>query len=74
MHQHHDHGMTGGPIAEDDKAICPVMHLPVSKHEAKEKGLVREFEGNTYYLCCPTCATSFDNNPAQYANDKEVSL
>lgn len=49
LHEHSDH-----PIDEADKAICPVMHIPVSKQEAVSKGLVREYEGKTYYLCSRT--------------------
>ena len=65
MHMHHhDHG--DQHIDESDKPICPVMHIPVSKKEAVTKGLVREYEGKTYYLCCQSCESMFDINPQQY--------
>lgn len=68
MHMHH-HEHNDHPIDEADKAICPVMHIPVSKQEAVSKGLVREYEGKTYYLCCKTCESMFDKNPEQYVDE-----
>lgn len=66
MHQHHEHAHAGGTIADNDKAICPIMHLPVSKSEAEAEGLTRTVEGHTYYLCCRTCGTIFDKDPERY--------
>lgn len=50
-----------------DIALCPVTHEQVSKIEAQNDHLVREYNGKTYYLCCEHCAVDFDRNPEQYA-------
>jgi len=49
------------------KAICPVMNSPVDKKTARSKRLVRTFQGKSIYLCCQSCVTLFDKNPATYA-------
>ncbi|MFC6356057.1 hypothetical protein [Luethyella okanaganae] len=51
-----------------DVAECPVMKgSMVDKAEAEAAGLVREYEGKQYWLCCAGCGPLFDANPAQYA-------
>lgn len=72
MHTQHDH-VGGSEIKVEDAAICPVMHLPVSKKLAKNEGLVRQFDGKSYYLCCSSCIGSFEENPAAYAHSKGLS-
>ena len=52
------------------KTMCVVMDTPVDKKTDRSKRLVREFKGETYYLCCQTCATLFDKDPAKYTADK----
>lgn len=47
-------------------AMCPVMHSPVHKKYARSKRMVRTFQGETIYLCCPPCVKLFDKNPAKY--------
>lgn len=73
MHNHEEHhhheDATGEP---NDLAVCPVMGVTVNKHEAEAKGLVRSHNGQTYYLCCNTCAGLFDADPDKYAS-KETS-
>lgn len=71
MHLHHDHAAGGAIIDEEDKAICPVMHIPVSKAEAAENGLVRSFNGMMYYFCCNTCTSMWDKNPDEYVKNHE---
>ncbi|MGC5077781.1 hypothetical protein [Agrococcus sp. DT81.2] len=78
-HGHHDHGVhhdhgTGGEaanptaVADDQVAECPVMAgSSVVKAEAEAAGLVREFDGNRYYLCCAACGPLFDADPRKYA-------
>lgn len=73
MHMDHDHAGGGIEIKEDDKAVCPVMHIPVSKHETEASGLVRTYNGEAYYLCCDVCVASFEQNPEQYANNRQGS-
>lgn len=55
----------------NDAAMCPVMKSPISKEVAKQKGLVREYNGKKYYLCCVACGSRFDKNPAQYTDKDE---
>lgn len=49
------------------KTMCVVMNTQVDKKTARSKRLVRQFQGEKYYLCCQTCATLFDKEPAKYA-------
>ncbi len=55
------------------QAICPVMKSPIDKKVAEERGLVREYNGKKYYLCCAGCGPQFDNDPIKYANQDENS-
>ena len=71
MHIDHDHAVSPANISDDDKAICPVMKVPVSKSEVTEDGLVREYSGKKYYLCCNTCVRQFDDDPEQYTEEQE---
>lgn len=63
---HHDHPGGGGSSEEADKAVCPVMNMPVSKREADTHGLIKIYKGKKYYLCCHTCTAMFDKNPEEY--------
>ncbi len=74
MHLHHEHAVGGAVIDEEDKAICPVMDIPVSKAEAAENGLVRSYRGKVYYLCCKTCVSQWDKDPEQYANSGDSGI
>lgn len=67
-HTHHHHPASGSPA---EMAMCPVMHIPVNKEEAKAHGLTRTYKGQTYYFCCNTCTGMFDKNPDQYADTQE---
>ena len=59
----HGHGAAAGDIAE-----CPVMAgSTVLKADAEAAGLVRDYEGTRYYLCCAACGPLFDADPAKYA-------
>ena len=68
MHeQTHTHEPVGGPPQNDkDRAICPVTHMEVGKKGAEAKGLVRTYQGETYYFCCNGCIAQFDENPEKY--------
>jgi len=74
MHLHYDHAISGSAIDDKDKAVCPVMNIPVSKHEADSYGLIKIYKGKKYYLCCDSCTTMFDKNPAQYVQDNESGV
>lgn len=66
MHLYNGHVAGGAVIDEPDKAICPVMQIPVSKAEATETGLVQSYKGEIFYFCCNTCTTMFDENVVEY--------
>lgn len=51
---------------ESSTATCPVMGSQTNKQTAEERGLVREIDGQKYYLCCEACGPLFDADPAQY--------
>lgn len=55
-----------------DQATCPVMKKPTNKQKAEEKGLVREYNGKKYYLCCAACAPAFDKNPEKYTGENNA--
>ncbi len=69
-HGHGDAQAAPSSVAEDDVvAECVVMPgTPVVKEEAELAGLVREYEGKKYYLCCDACGPLFDADPARYAH------
>lgn len=53
--------------SSEDVAECPVMvGTPVVKSDAEAEGLVREYDGRRYWLCCDTCADLFDGDPDGY--------
>ena len=64
-HTHHNHPIPANSPPEK-LATCPVMHIPVNKEEAMAHGLTRTYKGQTYYLCCNTCTSKFDNDPKKY--------
>jgi YHS domain-containing protein len=41
---------------------------PVCGMDVDEKGATHqsEYEGTTYYFCCPGCKSSFDKDPQKY--------
>lgn len=67
-HSDHNHHKSSDQPLGENTALCPVMKdIIVDKEEAKMQGRVREYGGQTYYLCCNTCVADFDANPQQYA-------
>jgi YHS domain-containing protein len=66
----HENADAAQRVVEDDLvAECVVMPgTPVVKEEAELAGLVREYEGKKYYLCCDACGPLFDADPAKYAH------
>lgn len=40
---------------------------PVVKSTAEAAGLYRDYDGERYFFCCPSCAPKFDADPAKYA-------
>ncbi|QUW20113.1 YHS domain-containing protein [Agrococcus sp. Marseille-Q4369] len=50
-------------------AECPVMPgSTILKGDAEAAGLVRDHDGERYYLCCAACGPLFDADPAKYAS------
>lgn len=45
----------------------PVCDESVDERNAKDKGWISEFEGQTHYFCSGDCKELFDQDPAQYA-------
>ena len=65
---HHHAPAADSAAAGDDVAECPVMRGSyVAKADAEAQGLVRDYEGTRYYLCCAACGPLFDADPAKYA-------
>ena len=44
-------------------AIDPVCKMQVEESKAAGKS---EYNGKTYYFCCPGCKAQFDRNPQDY--------
>lgn len=67
-HGTHEHATQSSTPAEaDEMAICPVMAgSPVVKSVAEAQGLVRDYEGQRYWLCCAGCGPLFDADPQRY--------
>jgi xanthine dehydrogenase accessory factor len=53
---HHDHGSGG-------TAIDPVCGMTVPPDDTSRPF---EFEGETYYFCCPGCRAAFEKDPSAY--------
>jgi xanthine dehydrogenase accessory factor len=54
----------GGP----EEAIDPVCNMTVTVKGARYH---TEYEGETYYFCCPACRKLFQNNPQDYVKVKQ---
>jgi Cu2+-exporting ATPase len=63
-HEAHHHTDAVGPA--DELAVCPVMNVKVNKAEAVRKGLTRQTKNGSVYLCCDSCATTYDENPEKF--------
>ncbi len=48
----------------------PVCGMMVDEKKAKLKS---DYNSKTYYFCAPGCKTTFDKNPAKYANSTGTS-
>lgn len=63
-------------IPAEFQAYCAVAGDLLDTRVAEENSLVSEYEGQTYYFCCPPCKPTFMANPEHYAGDtkKQISL
>ena len=44
-------------------SIDPVCKMKVDEQKAAGKS---DYNGKTYYFCCPDCPKAFEANPAKY--------
>lgn len=52
-----------------DMGICPVLHNKASQEYSYE------YNGKTYYFCCPMCIDEFKKDPQKYISKiKEINL
>lgn len=69
MCEAHNHAAPAATEAETETAECPVMRGNfVNKADAEAQGLVREYNGEKYYLCCAACGPLFDADPEKYVS------
>ena len=70
MHGHGEHkDMMKKAVSESDFGICPVMR------ESASEEYYYEYNGKTYYFCCPMCIEKFKQNPDEYISKiKEFNL
>lgn len=67
-HHHSGAPADAGAANPADLAQCPVMpDSTVVKADAEAAGLVRDYQGTRYWLCCSSCGPMFDADPAEYA-------
>ncbi len=53
--------------ADSNEVTCPVMNNKITKETAFATA---EYNGKTYYLCCPYCKSEFAKNPAKYVKSQ----
>ncbi|WP_448072961.1 YHS domain-containing protein [Georgenia yuyongxinii] len=63
-HAHGHHEVVAGP--GDEVVTCAVKGNATVRSRAEADGLVRDYQGERYYLCCGHCADMFDADPAAY--------
>jgi xanthine dehydrogenase accessory factor len=71
------HHATGPSIAVGDDGSMPgpatAIDLVCGMTVAADKsGRPFEFEGTTYYFCCPGCRAAFEKDPTQYIQNKDL--
>lgn len=66
----HDHGHKMPAIEKSENlGICPVMGGEASPEYSYD------YEGETYYFCCPSCIEEFKKNPVKYTGKiKKIKL
>jgi YHS domain-containing protein len=59
----------GKYVSADDKVVtCPVSGESFKKSEMTES---TEYNGKTYYFCCPGCKAKFEKDPEKYTKEKK---
>jgi cytochrome c oxidase subunit II len=64
-HGHMDMAQEAASI-EKDLGICPVMG------GAATKEYFHEYQGKTYYFCCPSCIEEFKKDPEKYISKVKI--
>lgn len=54
-------------------AKCPVCGMEVNMASARERGLIADYQGKTYYFCIDGDKRLFDKNPAQYVQKQSMT-
>jgi len=54
-------------VGQPAEAVDPVCGMTVT---ADESGRPFEYQGHTYYFCCPGCRRAFSRDPASYVSDQ----
>ncbi len=49
----------------------PVCGMDVQPEQAAGQS---EFQGRTFYFCCPTCKEKFDKEPERYAKPSQSAM
>ncbi len=60
------HGGAAKTTAAKSEMTCPVTGEAIASI-AEAAGGKSDYNGKTYYFCCPGCKTKFDADPAKYA-------
>lgn len=55
----------------EEMVTCPVSGETIKKSEAADS---HEYNGKTYYFCCPNCKEKFLENPEKYAKKKDAHV
>jgi YHS domain-containing protein len=45
----------------------PVCNTEVQEHQARQRKLFTDYDGQTFYFCSSACKKAFDSQPAEYA-------
>jgi len=56
-----------GDAKVGDRTTCPVSGEEFTVTESSPKA---EYQGKTYYFCCPGCVEKFNADPAKYGTKK----
>src|SRR6266511_941111 len=59
------------PVAAPAVGLDPICGMSVTIADAK---YTYEYQGTTYYFCCPGCKTTFGKAPEQYVRAGHISL
>lgn len=49
------------------KATTPAAPVCGKRLKRQRSHITIDYEGATYYLCCPLCQAEFERNPQKYA-------